>query len=302
LACRRPITAEVVADAFNQSLTAIKTMAEQVDELHSTLQGVRLEPQTAQHVQNSLAKALELTEELSEGIDRSLVSVERLFNKARSHIRDRIIQAQEDERHQLARDIHDGPAQAMANLVMRMEICERLLAANRPEVMQELRQIKMLVKESLREVRHIIFDLHFTALDTLGLVPGLQRYFENVQEREGDIIRFRVKGTVQELPQTMSVALFRMIQEAVTNARKHAQASEIQVELGFGDDHVSASIKDDGIGFDVHLVEEARAQSQSFGLVGMCERAALLGGEVSVESQLNVGTTVKIHLPMPREE
>jgi two-component system sensor histidine kinase DegS len=302
LACRRPITAEIVADAFNESLTAIKEMTGQVAELHRTLQDVQSAPQTAQHVQKSLAKALTLTEELGDGIDRSVVLIERFFNKARSHIGDRIIQAQEDERHKLVRDIHDGPAQAMANLVMRMAICERLLEANRPEVMQELRQIKMLGQESLREVRHIIFDLHFTSLDTLGLVPGLRRYFENVQGREGDVIRFRVRGTEQDLPQTMSVALFRMIQEAVTNARKHAQASEIQVQMGFGDDHVDVSIKDDGIGFDVHLVEEARAQGQSFGLIGMRERAALLGGEVSVESQPNFGTTVKIHLPMPREE
>jgi two-component system sensor histidine kinase DegS len=299
---RRPIAADAVADTLKQGLAVITSACRQATELHDALQTVSLSSQIEEVSQDSLVQVLEVATALEEDIATSAFLVNDVLCRARGCVGDRIIQAQEDERRHLAREMHDGPAQSMANLVMRVEICERLLAAKRPEVMQELSQLKMLVKESLREVRQIIFDLHPMSLDTLGLVPSMQRYFDNLQEREGEAIHFRVTGQIRSLPATMEVALFRMIQEAVSNARKHAQATQIRVQLGFSDGYVSASVTDDGVGFDVHLVEEGRIHHQSFGLIGMRERAVLLAGELSVESQLGVGTTVRICLPAPKEE
>lgn len=298
----RPAAADMVADTLKQSLAAIANARRQATELHSALTNVDLSLHMAEANRYGLIRALELAQALEEEITKSELSLEDGLSEVHHCVSDRIIKAQEDERRHLAREMHDGPAQSMANLVMRAEICERLLAAKRPEVMQELGQLKMLVKESLREVRQIIFDLHPMSLDTLGFVPSLQRYFDNLQEREGEVIHLEVTGQVRDLPSTMEVALFRMIQEAVSNASKHAQATHIQVQLGFFDDHVSATILDDGVGFDVQRVEEDRVRRQSFGLIGMRERAALLAGELSVESQVGVGTTVRISFSTPRKE
>jgi two-component system sensor histidine kinase DegS len=212
---------------------------------------------------------------------------------------ERIIKAQEDERQRVAREIHDGPAQSMANAVLRVEICERLLAAGRPEVTHELSQLKMLAKESLREIRKIIFNLRPMALDDLGLIPTLHRFFENLSELDGTKVELEVVGKEYRLSSTMEVTLFRMIQEAVNNARKHAQAGIIKVTIGYASDKITASVYDDGIGFDIEAVQRVWHERQSFGLMSMRERIQLLNGEFEVRSDTNGGgTTVFAVLPV----
>lgn len=223
--------------------------------------------------------------------------------QARYRVGERIIRAQEEERRRVAREIHDGPAQSMANVVLRAEICERLLSAKRPEVAQELAQLKMLVKESLREVRKIIFNLRPMALDDLGLVPTLHRYLENLREQDNLQVKLTVLGEEKRLSSTLEVAVFRMIQEAVNNARKHAQANVIQATLEFAPDEIRASVHDDGVGFDVEVVQRAWHERQSFGLMSMRERIELLDGEFMVRSSpQGGGTTVTARLPYVEQE
>jgi two-component system sensor histidine kinase DegS len=212
---------------------------------------------------------------------------------------ERIIKAQEDERQRVAREIHDGPAQSMANAVLRVEICERLLAAGRPEVTHELNQLKLLAKESLREIRKIIFNLRPMALDDLGLIPTLYRFFENIHELDGTKVELEVVGKEYRLSSTMEVTLFRMIQEAVNNARKHAQASIIKVTIGYAADKITASVYDDGIGFDIEAVQRVWHERQSFGLMSMRERIQLLNGDFEVRSDTKGGgTTIFAVLPV----
>lgn len=218
--------------------------------------------------------------------------------KARYQIGERVIRAQEEERRRVAREIHDGPAQAMANVVLRTEICERLYASGREEVAQELAQLKMLVRECLRELRRIIFNLRPMALDDLGLVPTLKRYLENLREQEGCPVTLSVRGKEARLASMHEVAVFRLVQEAVNNARKHAQASSIQVEISFsGGNYVEIKVEDDGVGFDMERLKVEWIDRESFGLMSMKERIELLDGEFDVVSQLGEGTRLIAKVP-----
>lgn len=215
-----------------------------------------------------------------------------------SSVGERIIRAREDERHRLAREIHDGPAQALANIVLRAEVCERLFAAGRPEATQELSQLKLLVKESLREVRKIIYDLRPMTLDELGLVPTLERYFDYMRDHNGTPVKFTVTGPAQQaIHPAVEVALFRTVQEAVNNAWRHAQATQIDVTFQFVDEAVEVTVADNGIGFDVPRILSELKTRRSFGLQGMRERIELLQGEFQVESVVDQGTVIRFRVP-----
>lgn len=215
---------------------------------------------------------------------------------------ERILRAREDERYRLAREIHDGPAQSLANIVLRAEVCERLLEAGRPEAQQEVSQLKLLVREALREVRRIIYDLRPGILAELGLIPTLERYFEYMREHNGTEVALQVDGHFDvRLASTLEVGLFRIVQEAVTNAWRHAQATRIDVRFRFQPERIEVTISDDGIGFDVEAVLAELHRRPSFGLTGMHERVELLGGELTIESAIDRGTTIRILVPLGRE-
>lgn len=215
---------------------------------------------------------------------------------------ERLIRAREEERYRLAREIHDGPAQALANIILRAEVCERLLAAGRAEAAQELSQLKLLVKESLREVRKIIYDLRPLTLDELGLIPTLEGYFDYMRDHYGTPVALHVNACEEErLHPALEVTIFRTVQEAVNNAWKHAQASRIDVFIEFAPDTIGVRVVDDGVGFDVESVVAELAARRSFGLQGMKERIELLHGEFSIESS-GEGTAVRFTVPRLKSE
>lgn len=209
----------------------------------------------------------------------------------------KIIEAQEQERKKLSREIHDGPAQMLANVMMRSDLIERIQRENGPEeAMKEIRNLKVMVRSALYEVRRIIYDLRPMALDDLGLVPTLRKYLQTTEEyNKGVQIEFLNLGQEKRLPSDMEVALFRLVQEAVQNALKHASADKIQVKLSIAKEMITAVIKDDGKGFDTSNSKEG-----SFGIVGMKERVELLEGEISIDSSPQSGTLVFIQVPLPK--
>ncbi|SDZ33204.1 two-component system, NarL family, sensor histidine kinase DegS [Evansella caseinilytica] len=206
----------------------------------------------------------------------------------------KIIEAQEEERKRLSREIHDGPAQMMANVMIRSELVEKVYAERGiDEAMLEIRDLKKMVKESLAEVRRIIYDLRPMALDDLGLIPTLAKYLKNVKERLGISIRFTNIGKELRLPSEMEVALFRFVQEAVQNAQKHADATEIQVKVELSVNKAIVVVKDDGKGFDPSVKKE-----NSFGLLGMRERVNMLDGHLDIDSTPGRGTLLMVQIPL----
>ncbi|MGD6842978.1 sensor histidine kinase [Bacillus infantis] len=207
----------------------------------------------------------------------------------------KIIGAQEEERKRLSREIHDGPAQMMANVMMRSDLVERIYRERgADEALGEIRSLKKMVRNALYEVRRIIYDLRPMALDDLGLVPTLKKYLQTIEEYHNSTsITFQNIGEDKRLPPKYEVALFRMIQESVQNALKHAEAREIQVKLEIKKSNAIAVIKDNGKGFDIN-----EKKDESFGLIGMRERVELLEGQLSIDSKFNTGTVVLIQIPL----
>ncbi|MEC3839805.1 two-component sensor histidine kinase DegS [Bacillus amyloliquefaciens] len=212
----------------------------------------------------------------------------------------RIIEAQEEERKRVSREIHDGPAQMLANVMMRTELIERIFRDRGTEDgFQEIRNLRQNVRNALYEVRRIIYDLRPMALDDLGLIPTLRKYLYTTEEYNGKVkIHFQCIGDTENkrLAPQFEVALFRLAQEAVTNALKHSESEEITVKVEVTADFVVLIIKDNGKGFDIK--EAKQKKNKSFGLLGMKERVDLLEGTITIDSKLGLGTFIMIKVPL----
>lgn len=211
----------------------------------------------------------------------------------------KIIEAQEEERKRLSREIHDGPAQMLANVMMRSDLIERVYREEgREAAFAEIRSFKQMVRTSLYEVRRIIYDLRPMALDDLGLIPTLKKYLQTIEDYYKTVkITFQPLKEETRLPANYEVALFRLVQESVQNALKHAEAKEIQVQLEITETSVTAIVKDDGKGFD-----QKKRKYNSFGIMGMKERVDLLGGRFAISSKPGQGAAVIIQIPVPPEK
>lgn len=206
----------------------------------------------------------------------------------------KVIQAQEEERRKISREVHDGPAQMMANILLRSELVERALREKSvEEAVKEIKDIRKMIRRSLYEVRRIIYDLRPMALDDLGLVPTLKRYITTVSDYNKIKIEFIVIGKEERLPQEYEVAFFRLVQESIQNALKHANPKLIKVHLEINKDHLSVMIVDDGDGFDVDVKKD-----RSFGIIGMKERVEMLSGAFQIKSEVGKGTRVYINVPL----
>lgn len=215
----------------------------------------------------------------------------------------RIIKAQEEERQRVARDIHDGPAQSMSNVVLKAEICERLVDVDLVKTKEELQSLKRIVRESLQDVRKIIYNLRPMSLDDLGLVPTLQRYVMTFQEETGTAVSFKARGLYDDIRPVISLTVFRIVQEAISNIGKHAEAQNITVNLEFTDTELKLYIYDDGKGFDVNsLKAKGEDMNGGFGLFSMKERIELLDGEFQINSEFGKGTRINIEIPLIQEE
>lgn len=208
-----------------------------------------------------------------------------------------IITAQEEERKRVAREIHDGPAQSMANIVMRAEFCLKLLDMHPEKVRDELIALQLLVRSSLTDVRKIIFDLRPMVLDDLGLRPAIKRYLSNYNEQYGLQIEYLFFGQQRRLNSTVEVALFRIIQEMVTNIRKHARAKNAVVKIELLRKKINIYVKDDGIGFDLDTAMTDK-DGEGYGLIGMRERIQLLKGEMNIISAPGQGTSISVSVPL----
>lgn len=208
----------------------------------------------------------------------------------------KIISAQEEERKRLSREIHDGPAQMMANVLLRTGIIEKTAREKGVEAaILELSDLKVTVRNALSEVRRIIYDLRPMALDDLGIVPTLKKYISTVMEyNEGVCIHFNSNGNEDRIPSDYEVAIFRLVQECLNNAIKHGQAKEVNVKIEWTKKDINIVVKDDGVGFDTSHVKE-----QSFGIIGMRERVDLLEGKMKIHSVIDKGTIVIFKIPYP---
>ncbi|NLT95240.1 MAG: histidine kinase [Clostridia bacterium] len=246
----------------------------------------------AEKLVSSVGVALDYLLKNIEGINSKIEEIE-----ARGSLGLRIIKAQEEERRRVAREIHDGPAQSMANIVLRAEFCERLLDKDIILARKEIGQLKELVRNSLKDVRKIIYDLRPMALDDLGLIPALKRYIEDFSERFKIMVKFQPSETHSRLPNTIEVTTFRVIQEALQNVQKHSGATEVVINLLITQWQLSLTIGDNGKGFQLKDIF-ANSNREGYGILGMKERVELLEGQFDIHSEIGKGTEIKIVIPI----
>ena len=223
----------------------------------------------------------------------------------------RIIKAQEEERYRVSREIHDGPAQDLANLIFQTSIAEKLVDYDPEEAKRTLQGLRQQIRDCLTSVRQVIFDMRPMALDDLGLAPALNQLVGQMASRGILSTELSVEGEPYDMPKHVEIAIFRIVQEALNNVAHHAGTDTARLRLLFTSEALSVLIEDKGKGFDTDadtetpdadtvLDEEESMSAGQFGLLGMKERAKLIGAEVSVVSQLGKGT--RVHLRVPRRQ
>ena len=208
-----------------------------------------------------------------------------------------IIQAQENERQHLARQMHDGPAQSLSNLILQAEICERLFDHDPTQVRSELKLLKNAVNTTFQKTRSFIFDLRPMMLDDLGLVPTLRRYIPDFETKTGCKTSLNVFGPERRFAAYNEVIIFRAVQSLLDNVRRHAQANQAQVTLDIQGDQISVMVEDDGSGFNVDEALETAQERKTLGLANVMEQVKMLGGTFNIESRLGRGTKVEFAIP-----
>lgn len=215
----------------------------------------------------------------------------------------RIIEAQEAERKRVSRDIHDGPAQVMANVVLKAEYCEKIIDEDVPGTKQELQSLKETVRESLRDIRKIIYDLLPMSLADLGLVPTLEKLVRDFEKETGIRVEFKAEQqSPKVLKQLVEVTLFRIVQEGLNNIRKHARANQAQIRIALRQEESELWIADNGTGFDSSILTAGREPDRGYGLYSMLERVDLLRGSIIVDTAPGKGTKIHVIIPQSDEE
>lgn len=264
------------------------------DELQRRIRLVEKNVQRAEMVITQLSVTLDY---LSGDFNRISKMLESAKNRQLLGLK--IILAQEEERKRISREIHDSVAQSMANLVLRTEFLEKLLDRGEYEVVkEEIKDLRMQVRTGLEEVRQIIFNLRPMALDDLGLIPALRKYVNDFEEKTNLIVEAKFTGKEVRMSSSLEVAVYRFVQEAFSNVLKHAKATVIQLEAAFHPDHLTISIRDNGIGFNMKLLESKMQSGQHYGLIGMRERIEMLEGELRIDSQYRKGTYLWMEIPL----
>ena len=211
------------------------------------------------------------------------------------------ISAQEDERRRLARELHDETAQTIAALSVALDRARDGIAEARPEAVSQIGHAKELSSRLLAETRRLILGLRPTVLDDMGLLPAIRWYAESYLGDKGIKVRVDAALPVQRLPAHIEVALFRIVQEALANVAKHSQAGHVDVRLALEDGEIAITVADDGRGFDVGHALGRTGPIESVGLLGMQERARLLGGRLEIHSPDGGGTVVRVQVPLTGE-
>jgi signal transduction histidine kinase len=221
---------------------------------------------------------------------RASVAVD-LSRRVASDALRRVVAAQEQERRRLARELHDETGQALTSILLGLRTVED--ARGEEQQRNAVNEVRELVRATLQDVRQLAVELRPKALDDFGLVAAVERLTNGFAEQTGISLAFESTLPAGRLPPEVETALYRIVQESLTNIVKHARASSVSIVLGQKRDAVTVVVEDDGVGFD-----PARTSDDGLGLIGMRERVALVGGRLTIESRPGAGTTFVAEVPV----
>jgi signal transduction histidine kinase len=222
----------------------------------------------------------------------------RLYQEVHDE-KDRIIALEEDVRKELARDFHDGPAQTLAAMIMDIELLQALSEQIPESIADGLVELRIMATKTLHQVRNMIFELRPVILKTQGLEPALRSYVERLREADEMNIHLKIEGPEERLPARLEEICFSIIQEAISNVKRHANEENVWLTAIRHGDEFQVVVKDDGKGFDLAEVERSYDRRGKLGLLNMRERAEMIRGRLSIESAPGKGTTIILNVPLP---
>lgn len=278
-----------------------QNLRQQRDKLEIRLRNLQIMLNQAEHLALAIGSVLSYLSTQVSGVVWKIEAVQK-----EKFVGARIIKAQEDERFRVSREIHDGPAQDLANLIFQTSIAEKLVDYDPDEAKRTLQDLRQQIRKCLTDVRQVIFDMRPMALDDLGLAPAINQLVNRMAARDMLIVDFSIEGKAYDLPKHVEIAVFRIVQEALNNVIHHAKTKMARVRLLYSPNAVSVLIEDKGAGFDTEAKPEADSEYEfnehvgHFGIMGMEERAKIIGAELKVSSEIGKGT--KVHLRITKKD
>ncbi|WP_017754201.1 sensor histidine kinase [Calidifontibacillus oryziterrae] len=223
-----------------------------------------------------------------------ILAEERLIEHEKK-VTSRIIDAQEEERKRVSRELHDSIGQSLYSILMSLKLLKQVGADQK--ILEQIENVEKLTSSSMEEVKSLAFQLRPSALDDLGLFSAIRTHIERFENTFGIKVDFEVNGIKQRYSPEIEVALYRIFQEALSNAAKYAETEKITVRINSGKNRIELYVIDEGIGFNVKEYEKTR-KNKGIGLFSMKERALLVNGSVDIESIEGLGTKVKVVVPL----
>jgi signal transduction histidine kinase len=275
----------VLAHSFDEMRVRLKQSAEEIQAWNRELDA-RVQERTAAYEAAARENA-RLYAELSRK------------EQSRGELLRRVISAQEDERKRIARELHDETSQGLTALMIGFDTVQMASAQDVQKANGHLRNCKAIASNLLTNIHRLIADLRPSLLDDLGLVPAIAWYGEQRLKPLGIDFHMSEHGFKTRLPPSIETALFRIVQEAMTNVVRHSHATSVNVQFTRQDGHVILQVSDDGRGFDPQAL--LPSEGQGLGLRGMQERASILGGEFQMQTTPGKGTVITVRVPVPEE-
>ncbi len=307
----------VSRDYYNHSYRQIQNVHEEARKVHGHLEVAREREKHLRLRRDELARRLRNMKKMAERAERMVSRVGLVMDYLSSDLEDLsasindyhrqqamgfgIIRAQEEERRRVAREIHDGPAQTLAGVVMKLDYCQLLMEREPNRLGEELAAMAEIARTSLRDVRKTIFDLRPMALDELGLEAAVKGYTQAFEERSGVQVNIKFIDLGQRFPLPLEIAVFRLVQEALVNIDKHAGVKDACAVIEARPEEVMVEVSDEGCGFDVAEFWQ-EVKQDAFGLVGMRERVEMLEGSFELNAHPGQGTRIRCRLPIQESE
>lgn len=240
----------------------------------------------------------QIEEQIEKQTEKQIEGQVKIQTKSEGNI---LIEQQELERQRIARELHDTIVQNLTALIHKIDFCSQILNSDLIRVRLELEIIKQVIKDSINEIREIIYDLRPMTFDDMGIDDTLKQAVEQLQKGFDTKIVLETEGESYQVSQVIQLTILRIIQEAVNNCKKHAKAEMIDIMLTYQEDAIKLVIMDDGVGFDTSTLLIKREENTGFGLSMMRERICLLNGTFEIESKLGFGTEIQINIPIKDE-
>lgn len=286
-------TSDDIQVAYEESYTIQKDLFEKQTQIKNILASLEQFESKIQKNNDLVSKADDLLNKIE--VMSEYMRLDTNSKEESSDIFARWMAFQEKEKSRIARDIHDGPAQTMASLVIKSDIIKKLIEKESPNktIYNELEQLKIQLRNVIKEIRQIMYDLRPTSLDELGFTSSVEGLISKVKENKDIEFELNIKEKSEISSSNIKIISFRVVQEVLNNISKHSQAKKVNIEISINKNYININIEDDGIGFDVKNMNS----SKSFGLSSLKERVYLVEGTIDIISKIGKGTIIKVRIP-----